>query len=508
MSLIPRVYHFVFGLRKQVEPFSLAYYLCLESCRKLNQPEKIYFYYHYEPYGPYWEAIRPILTLEWVPLNPLVEEYKYREAGLSPFRYAHHSDFVRMEKLVERGGVYADIDTLFLNPIPDELFDKSFVIGSEGHIRDPKTGASVASLCNAFLMCEPSAAFGRIWLERMAGNFDGSWSNHSTLLPQRLAEEFPELVHVEPETSFYPFAASIPGLAALFEAKVPVPGNAYSAHLWEHLWWDVARTDFSLFSGADLTEDYVRRANTTYGVAAIVHLPEDVSAGTDASPRTRTVRNVRIALGDFLAEVRAVISVAVYPTLKELWPGLGHRLAMARGFRAYQSGKRALVVRSPLEAGWMRQILERDQYGIFEDPLRPDTVVVDFGAQLGVFSFACHWLGSRSVRAFEWNENDFASANSNLTGLSGVRLDRARPALDEILLELKQVKILRLSCDATLWRELLGCRYLQHVERIVGECPAAEGAAVIQRHLEDMGMEVRIQHRQEELSIDARRHRS
>jgi hypothetical protein len=156
----------------------------------------------------------------------------------------------------------------------------------------------------------------------------------------------------------------------------------------------------------------------------------------------------------------------------------------------------------------MRQILERDQYGIFEDPLRPDTVVVDFGAQLGVFSFACHWLGSRSVRAFEWNENDFASANSNLTGLSGVRLDRARPALDEILLELKQVKILRLSCDATLWRELLGCRYLQHVERIVGECPAAEGAAVIQRHLEDMGMEVRIQHRQEELSIDARRHRS
>ncbi|MCX6612352.1 MAG: hypothetical protein NTW74_16065, partial [Acidobacteria bacterium] len=82
------------------------------------------------------------------------------------------------------------------------------------------------------------------------------------------------------------------------------------------------------------------------------------------------------------------------------------------------------------------------------------------------------------------------------------------PALDEILRELKQVKILRLSCDATLWRELLVCRNLQHVERIVGECPSGDGATVLQRHLEELGMEVRIQQRQEELSIDARRHRS
>ena len=506
MSLIPRIYHFVFGLRKQVEPFSLAYYLCLESCRKLNQPEKIYFYYHYEPFGPYWEAIRPILKLEWVPLNPLVGEYKYREAGLSPFRYAHHSDFVRMEKLVERGGVYADIDTLFLNPIPDALFDKSFIIGSEGHIRDPKTGASVASLCNAFLMCEPSAAFGRIWLERMAGNFDGSWSNHSTLLPQRLAEEFPELVHVEPETSFYPFAASIPGLAALFEGKVEVPGNAYSAHLWEHLWWDVARTDFSLFSGADLTEDYVRRAETTYGVAAIAHLPQGTIARIDASRSRRIVGNLQIALGDLLAEVRAAGSIAVYPSLKQRWPELGLRLAMARGFRAYQLGKKSLVLRNPVEASWMRQILERDHYEIFEEAFCSDDVVVDFGAQAGVFSFASHWLGSRRVHAIEWNEDHFALACANLSRLDGVSLEARRAALDEIFIEKEKVKVLRLCSDATVWRELLSCLQLHRVERIVGEYPSVEDFAVIQRHLEDQGMAVRIQHRQQELFVDARRH--
>jgi hypothetical protein len=45
-EVIPNQFHFVFGLRKQREPFHLAHYLCLESCRCVNQPESIRFYYH------------------------------------------------------------------------------------------------------------------------------------------------------------------------------------------------------------------------------------------------------------------------------------------------------------------------------------------------------------------------------------------------------------------------------------------------------------------------------
>jgi hypothetical protein len=42
-EVIPNQFHFIFGLRKQREPFHLAHYLCLESCRRVNQPESIRF---------------------------------------------------------------------------------------------------------------------------------------------------------------------------------------------------------------------------------------------------------------------------------------------------------------------------------------------------------------------------------------------------------------------------------------------------------------------------------
>src|SRR5262245_1997343 len=55
MSRIPRLFHFVFGLREQREPFHLVFYLCLASCRAVARPERMYFYYHHEPWGRYWE---------------------------------------------------------------------------------------------------------------------------------------------------------------------------------------------------------------------------------------------------------------------------------------------------------------------------------------------------------------------------------------------------------------------------------------------------------------------
>ena len=36
---IPRVAHFIWGLREQDEPFHLIHYLCLESCRRVLQPD-------------------------------------------------------------------------------------------------------------------------------------------------------------------------------------------------------------------------------------------------------------------------------------------------------------------------------------------------------------------------------------------------------------------------------------------------------------------------------------
>jgi hypothetical protein len=34
--------------------------------------------------------------------------------------------------------------------------------------------------------------------------------------------------------------------------------------MWSHLWWDAGRTDFLHFHSGFLTEDFIRRYDTTY----------------------------------------------------------------------------------------------------------------------------------------------------------------------------------------------------------------------------------------------------
>ena len=270
---IPNRFHFVFGLTPQTEPFHLAYYLCLESCRVVNRPESITLYYHYEPYGPYWDLIKKHLCLVRVDLNSFVARFTYRERGTRRYAYAHHSDFIRLEKLLAEGGVYADIDTLFVNEIPPKLFEQSFVLGREDDIISQTTGRRSRSLCNAFIMSEKGSEFGRMWLDDMAASFDGSWSNHSTLLPQRLSEEQPELIHIEPARTFYKHMWTREGIRMLFEGCDADTSGVVSLHLWSHLWWSDRRRDFSEFSGGMLTEKYVRTADTTYAVLARRFLP-------------------------------------------------------------------------------------------------------------------------------------------------------------------------------------------------------------------------------------------
>ena len=285
---IPNIFHFVFGLRPQTEPFHLVYYLALESCRQVNQPERIFFHYQHEPHGSYWERIKPHLTLVRVPPVEFVEKFRYTDANVARYRYAHASDFVRMVPLLEHGGIYADIDTLFVHPVPAALREKSFVLGREADVYDHLTQRTYASLCNALMMAEPGAAFGCRWRDEMQATFDGSWSRHSCLLAHALSERFPGELHVEPARSFYPYMWSREGLRALLRECHRDTTGIYSIHLWNHLWWERSRRDYSWFHGGRLTWRFIAETDTTYTVAARRFLP-DTPGEAPASPWWRRI---------------------------------------------------------------------------------------------------------------------------------------------------------------------------------------------------------------------------
>lgn len=268
--MIPNIFHFIFGLREQDEPFHLIYYLCLKSCIHANKPDAVNFHFANEPWGPWWDRIKPSLQLRKIKPNKFVSEFEYVDKAIERYRYAHHADFLRLEILRDEGGIYADIDTLFLENFPQEWLARDFILGAE----KPAPGTS-GSLCNAWIAAQPNAEFCRLWLDEMEQAFDGSWSNHSTQLPFLIARRRPDLLSVEPEASFYALDYSAEGINDLFMRSVKLPDNAYSLHLWNHLWFDKKRKDFSVFHSDALTVDYVRHANSTYAEKARRYLPED-----------------------------------------------------------------------------------------------------------------------------------------------------------------------------------------------------------------------------------------
>lgn len=286
MSRIPRIAHFVFGLREQVDPFHLMHYLAIETCRRIVQPETIYLHYHHLPFGVFWDEIRPHLTLVRVDLPNEVLTAEYDDQLVpAQYRYAHHADFVRLDALIEHGGLYADIDTVFIRPLPGALYDEKFVIGREPDVRDEVTGVRRPSLCNALLMAEPGSLYARTWRARMGAALNGTWSNHSGFLAQALSEELTDQVRVEPEESFFPITSTADGLDA-FLGDGPVDlSHSYSIHLWAHLWWSFDRRDYSEHHAGEMSVENLQASRSPLAELVRPYLPmidvDDARALTD-----------------------------------------------------------------------------------------------------------------------------------------------------------------------------------------------------------------------------------
>jgi len=126
-------------------------------------------------------------------LVTLVQLTAPREIFGAPLAHvAHRSDVVRLQKLIEHGGIYLDADVLVQRDF-DDLLNESVVLGREGEF----------GLANAVILAEPNATFLVRWLDayrsfRSKGK-DEFWSEHSVLLPAKLAQAYPHEVTILPE---------------------------------------------------------------------------------------------------------------------------------------------------------------------------------------------------------------------------------------------------------------------------------------------------------------------
>ena len=229
--MIPDIFHFVYGFRPQAEPFPLLHFLTIRSCIEVNRPQQVMVHCAERPWGKWWDRLNGEVVVMEAGSVPEVETHEYDARVPDLYRYAHRADFIRLDVLIRYGGIYADVDTVFIRRFPDALRADPFVAGRESDLHGQ------ASVGNAILAAEPGAKFAQRWRGAMAEAIDG-WSDHSTLLPARLAAIHRDEVKLEPMARFYPFSYTPLDLLRLLETDEPVPAETISVHLWEHLWSD------------------------------------------------------------------------------------------------------------------------------------------------------------------------------------------------------------------------------------------------------------------------------
>lgn len=268
---IPNIIHFIYGLKEQDEEFPYYKYIAIRSAYEINRPDHIYFYYHYEPYGHWWEKSKEYMTLEKVEL--ITQIY-----GNPVNHYAHQTDIIRLQKLIERGGVYLDMDTICIHSF-HSLYRHSFVIGEQ--LNDTMT--DVYGLCNAVILSEPQSPFAIQWLEsyktfRSTGR-DIYWDEHSVLKPYQMYKEKLWDIHVLDGTSFfYPLWYDIQHIMfqemnsenALIYQKYysQLIQNSYCIHLWDTYSSSYLKT---------LTSENTMTQNTLYNILCRKYIKNNIS---------------------------------------------------------------------------------------------------------------------------------------------------------------------------------------------------------------------------------------
>lgn len=228
--MIPNIIHFLFF---GTTDFEFIHYLSILSAYHTQKPDIIYLYNQNEPVDNfYWETAKQYVTI--VKMTPPNE---FRGVKLDSYQYK--SDIVRMERLIEQGGIYMDIDVLCLKSYTHLLEGNTCVLGVENSPSQTTLNLSeIDSVTNAVLMCEPGHPYIKTWYNAISDNIVGKpWAYHAVCLPKVLLEQGEYDTHLEPRRSFMPFCFRDD---FIFDPnrknEVNRLEHSYTIHLWETIW--------------------------------------------------------------------------------------------------------------------------------------------------------------------------------------------------------------------------------------------------------------------------------
>jgi len=213
-NIIQDKIHFIY-LEGEGFSFRFIHAMAILTARHNYPSSNIFVYVDKEPRGIYWDVVKKYV-------NILKVERPEEIFGNKISNPAHAADVLRLEILLQEGGIYFDLDTIIVKAL-DINADQKVVMGLQGNDY---------GLCNAFIKAPKAAEFLEHWYS-LYRNFNPSeWDAHSVRLPYELSKKYKNLIHIEPRESFFKFDCNQDGLRDLYVNDADID-DCYSLHLWE-----------------------------------------------------------------------------------------------------------------------------------------------------------------------------------------------------------------------------------------------------------------------------------
>lgn len=225
---IPKIFHFIWFSKGR--PFNMIHYLTMKSAQELHPGYLIKLHCDAPPpeNNFFFNKIKPFIVVNIIkPVEVLNNNYVYH--------FQHKADILRLDVLYEEGGIYSDIDNLFLKSldgfrnIPEGLM--------LSHDRKEKK-----SLANGLIMATPKHPVIKEWREIYQTTWGTdlviNWYGHSTILPYELGLKYPHLINMQPSELFCPYLWNE---FQIFQTKEPlIHPDAYNIQLFET---ELSKTD-------------------------------------------------------------------------------------------------------------------------------------------------------------------------------------------------------------------------------------------------------------------------
>ncbi|WP_298282977.1 glycosyltransferase [Acidocella sp.] len=208
------IVHFVYFSQTADDlEISIPMYLALKSAFVTNPNYRIFLHTNANFSGILWKDIENKIEINKCSAPSMV-------FGKEINKIQHKADVKRLEVILHFGGIYLDTDTICLRSF-DPLLKKHAVMGMEGNY----------GLCNAVIIAPQSSKFISIWRQKYENFHNEQWNEFSVVLPYKLSREFPDLISIEPEASFFYPSFNAKSLRELFIGHREF-SNAYIFHIW------------------------------------------------------------------------------------------------------------------------------------------------------------------------------------------------------------------------------------------------------------------------------------